>query len=148
MTIKIEIPSDAEFKPLALAIGEALVKYGGGAEFETFDIVLPITQYAQISQRRMGDGSDKTILNFMRESSPWLGEISPWTKCTNAGAGGAIDRMVCYPKNSTVVSAVVPMEFQTLPVQQRNLRFIVPCLATTAGVVSRYPVAMQYADGL
>lgn len=31
MTIKIEIPSGAEFKPLALAIGEALVKYGGGA---------------------------------------------------------------------------------------------------------------------
>ena len=31
MTIKIEIPSGAEFKSLALAIGQALVTYGGGA---------------------------------------------------------------------------------------------------------------------
>ena len=30
MTIKIEIPSDPDYKSLAVAIGEALVKYGGG----------------------------------------------------------------------------------------------------------------------
>jgi hypothetical protein len=40
MTIKIEIPSGAEFKPLAVAIGEALVKYGGtGVNISTSNAV-------------------------------------------------------------------------------------------------------------
>ena len=124
------------------------LKGAGGAEFDRFTIVIPIDKYALIAQTRMGDGSDKTILKFVLETSPWIESIESWSKCTLAGAGGATDRMVAYVKDPAVVSAIVPQEFRALPPQQRNLRYVINCTASCGGVVARYLVALAYADGL
>lgn len=116
-------------------------------EFDKFSIVMPIDKYTLIAQTRMGDGSDKTILKFVMETSPFIESINSWSKCTAAGGGGT-DRMVCYPKDPLVVAALVPQEFKAQPPQQKNLRFVINCTASCGGVVCRYPVAMAYADGL
>lgn len=123
------------------------LKGAGGPEFERFTVLLPIDRYGLIAQTRMGDGSDKTILNFLLESSPWIESIESWTKCTGAG-GGSTNRMVVYPRDPTIVSALVPMEYRAMTPEQRNLRFIVNAVASCGGVVCRYPVAMRYLDDI
>lgn len=113
----------------------------------SFTLVMPIAQYLQIAQNRMGDASDKTILSFILQNSPFVKEVVPWYRAKNAGASNA-DRMVMYPKNPQVLGALVPMEFTAMAPQERNMQYIVNCIARTGGVICRYPVAVQYADGL
>jgi len=131
----------------AITARRLALKGAGGPEFEKWSIVLPIDRYAQIAQQRMGDGSDKTILKYVLESSPWIESITDWSKCTGAGAASA-DRSVTYVRDPSVVAAVVPMEYRTLPPEQRNLRYIVNAVASTGGVVCRYPLAVVYTDGI
>lgn len=123
------------------------MKGAGGPVFTRFQIILPIEQYALIAQRRMGDGSDTTVLKFAQANSPWIESIEPWHLTNGAGSMG-VDRMVAYPKNPLVLAGIVPMEFTTQPPEQRNLEYVVNCLSTTGGVVVRYPVAVAYGDGI
>jgi len=123
------------------------MKDAGGPVFSRFVVVLPVSQYTDIAQRRMGDGSDKTILRFILDNSPFIEAIEPWHQCSGAGAASA-DRMVVYPRNQLVLAGLVPMEYTTLPPEQRNLEYVVNALATVGGVVCRYPVAVAYGDGL
>ena len=122
-------------------------KQAGGPAFSSFTLLLPVEQYAQIAQQRLGDGSNVTVLQFMLASNPFLADVQPWFRCEGAGAG-ATDRMVLYPKTSQVVAGLVPMEFTPMPVEQRGINYIVNCLASCGGVICRYPFAMIYADGL
>jgi len=131
----------------AITARKLALKGAGGPEFEKFTVVLPIDKYGLIAQRRMGDGSSTTILQFLLATSPWIDSIESWTKCSGAGAGST-DRMLVYAKDPTVVSALVPMEYRTLPAEQRNLRYVVNAVASTGGVICRYPVGVVYADGL
>lgn len=124
----------------------ANMKGAGGPLFQRFVIVMPIAQYALISQMRMGDGSDTTILRFVLQNSPWIEAIEPWHLCQGAGAGDT-DRIAVYPRNPLVVAGIVPMEFTTQPPDLRNLEYVINGLATCGGTVVRYPVAMIYADG-
>lgn len=130
-----------------IAAVRTAMKGAGGPMFQKFTVIIPETQYMLIAAKRMGDGSDKTILRFLLENNPWIGSIEAWYRCTGAGSG-ATDRMVVYPKTPLVLAGIVPMEFTTLPPEQRNLEYIVNAIATTGGVVVRYPVAVAYGDGI
>lgn len=123
------------------------MKNAGGAVFQRFQIVMPIEQYSLIAQKRMGDGSDKTVLRFILENSPFVEAITPWHLATGAG-GSSTDRMVAYPKNPLVLAGLVPTEFTSLPPEQRNMEYVVNCYATVGGVICRYPVAVGYCDGI
>ena len=128
------------------AIRTAL-KNAGGPSFQRFDIVLPIAQYSKISQTRLGDGSDTTILKFLLESNPFVNSIEESHHSDGAGAA-ATDRMTVYPRNPLILAGIVPMEFNTQPPEQRNLEFVINAMASTGGVVARYPVAIAYGDGI
>jgi len=123
------------------------LKMSGGTVFQRYTILLPIEQYALAAQKRMGDGSDTTVLKFCLNNSPWIEAIEPWHHCDAAGGGGT-DRMVAYPRNPLVVAAIVPQEFTALSPELRNLEYVVNCIASTGGVVCRYPVAVLYGDGI
>lgn len=123
------------------------MKGAGGPVFSRFTVLVPDLQYGQIAQTRMGDGSDTTVLKFVLATSPYIEDIQPWHHCDAAGSGSA-DRMVVYPKNPLVLAGIVPMEFTSQPPEQRNLEYVVNCLATCGGVVARYPLAVAYGDGL
>lgn len=110
-------------------------------------VVIPLSQYLQIASKRVGDGSDGTVLSWLRQHCPVLESIEPWYRCTGAG-DTATDRMVGYVKNSKVLGLILPMEMKFFPAQPEGLKFKVPGMARCGGVILRYPVAMQYADGL
>lgn len=123
------------------------MKMSGGPVFSRFVILLPIAQYALVSTRRMGDGSDKTILRYVLENSQWIEAIEPWHHCAGAGSGGT-DRMVAYPRNPLVVAGIVPQDYTQLPPEQRNLEYVVNAMASTGGVIARYLFAIVYGDGI
>lgn len=130
-------------------VGKAIkdMKMAGGPVFQRFTILLPIDEYSIIAQRRMGDGSDITILQYVLKNSPWIEAIEPWHHLAGAGSG-ATDRAVAYPRTPLVVAGIVPQEYTALPPEQRNLEFVVNAVAATGGVVCRYPIAIVYMDGI
>lgn len=125
----------------------ASMSQAGGPGWEAFTAVMPVAQYTLISQRRMGDGNNSTILKHVLETSPFVKRIEPWYRCTTAGSG-SVTRMAMYVNDAKVLGALVPMEFTTLSPQERGYRWVVPCIARCGGVISRYPFAMSYADSL
>lgn len=124
-----------------------VMKASGGPMFQRFRLAVPVAQFTLISQKRMGDGSDSTILNFVKGNSPYIESISAWHRCATAGGGGT-DRLLAFPPSEEVVGALVPLEFTTMPPQQENLTYKVIARAKTGGVVSRYPLAVGYGDGI
>lgn len=125
---------------------EAL-KAADAPTFSRFTIVLPIGQYGLIAETRMGDGSDQTILRHVLANSPWIEAIEHWYRLDGAGTAGA-DMIACYPRNPLVIAGLVPMEFTTLPPQERNLEFVINAVASCGGIVVRYPVAVGRGEGI
>jgi hypothetical protein len=123
------------------------MKNSGGPAFQKFVVLIPVSQYALIAQKRMGDGSNLTVLKYVLENSPWIEAIEPWHHCAGAGVGPS-DRMVAYPRNPLVVAGIVPQEYVAMAPEQRNLEYIVNAIASTGGVVCRYPIAVCYGDGI
>lgn len=110
-------------------------------------LILPTEQYTLIASRRLGDGSDITILEHFLKVNPYIKNVASWHHLAGAGAGGT-DRMVCYKRDPMNIEMVIGQEFETLPPQQKNLAILIPCHARTGGVVVRYPLGMSYGDGI
>lgn len=115
--------------------------------WSSLNIVLPIDQFNYAASTRLNAINDTTALEFALKSR-FIKSVSPWYQCSGAGVGGSTDRMACFPSDPMVLGGIVPMEWTPQAPQQRNLAFIVNCLAACGGVVCRYPIAMRYGDGL
>lgn len=110
-------------------------------------MLLPLEQYQLVASKRMGDGSDTTILDFFLETSPHITEVAPWHALAGAGVGGT-DRMAVYRRDQDVLQLVISQEFEQLPPQEDGLEIITPCHARCGGVVVYYPLAISFADGI
>lgn len=111
-------------------------------------MVLPINQFAIISMTPVNTGIPATVLEHFLKSSPWVKEVLPWYRMTNAGAGGNTDRMLLYDKDPDHLWLEMPQEFEQFPAQQKGLEFMVPCHARCGGVLCAYPLSVLYADGI
>lgn len=118
--------------------------------FQKFVLLLPTLQYTQVATTPRASNSDTTILDFAVSKFPWLESIEEWDAGNGAGAAvpGTTDRAVIYPRNPLCLGAVVPNDFSQLPPQERNQEIVVPTAASCGGVAARYPVAIQYLDGI
>jgi hypothetical protein len=109
-------------------------------------IGLPVEMYTIINQRRI-PGTEVTVAKFFLQNSPWIRNIDHWYRLKGAGAG-ATDRMVCYDRNPTKLELQIPLEFETLPVQEKGLTFEVPTHSRIGGVTVYKPMSIAYRDGL
>jgi hypothetical protein len=108
------------------------------------NLLLPPAQYIQINNKRMGDGSDTTILGFFKQNNPditidWLNELSTGSVTT----GG---RLIAYNNDPNYVTFEIPVAFEQLGAEKEGATYVVPAMATTAGVIVYRPVAFGYAD--
>ena len=110
-------------------------------------LLMPEAQYDYIARTRMGTTETRTILEHFLATQRRITTVEPWDDLDGAGTGGA-DRMVCYPKDPDVLALIEPNAFEQLPGQNRNLETVVNCLAETGGVVTYYPLALAYGDGI
>ena len=109
-------------------------------------LLLPRPQYTLIRTTRFDSNSDKTILQWFQAQYPGV-SVNPWYRMTGAGAGST-QRMMAYTMDPDHMQGAVPQEFEQLPVQERNLEFVVPCHARVGGVQCYYPLSVAYGDGI
>ena len=113
-------------------------------------IIVDVNNYqSQLAGRRMGDGSDETILSFFtrtRRESEQPVEVRSWQFCAGAGAAGT-NRMIAYDPDERKGCLKMSQEFTQLQVEYQRETYRVPCRAKTAGVIARRPLSITYADG-
>jgi len=109
-------------------------------------LMLPITQFNLIANTRIAD-INMTVLKFVMENNPHLKEIVWVTELKGAGAG-ATDKMVAYRRDADALTMEIPSEFKQLPVQEKNLEYVVPTHQRFGGVLIYYPLSVAYADGI
>lgn len=110
-------------------------------------ILLPLAQYQLIASRRMGDGSDVTILRHFLATSPFITTVEAWWELDGAGTLGA-DRMVCYRRDPDALQYIAPVVFEQFAPQEEGMVLKTHCHARSGGVVVYYPLSISYGDGI
>ncbi len=109
-------------------------------------LLLAPNEFGIIASTPVGVDNQMTILKSFLANNPYIKNIDQWSKLTLAGAGGTTNRGILYKRDPLVLEGVVPLEFEQLPPQARNLEFVVPCHARVGGVKVYQPSAVRYID--
>jgi hypothetical protein len=127
-------------------IANAIVN--GTSGVETPDtIVLPLTSYNLIASKRMGDGSDVTVLRHFLGVSPYIRSVE-WSHRLESNAAWTGKRMVCYRKDPMKLEGLIPQEFEQLAPQFNGFAVKTLCHARCGGVVLYFPKSVAYGDGI
>lgn len=115
-------------------------------------LLLPPAQWSYISSTARSANSDTTILMYLVQNSPYLNSVSdiiPVNECSAAqNPEYAADVMVAYDRNPDKLTMEVPVELEWLPVQEKNLEFVVPGRSRFGGVIVYYPLSAAIASGI
>ena len=106
-------------------------------------LLLPRGAYEAISLLPYSEGSDLTVLEYVKRNRPGV-EIYPVDQLDNVNGQR---RMIAYKRDPEKVSFELTQPFEQFPAQQRGLEFIVPCHARTGGVIVPYPLSVTFAEG-
>ncbi len=111
-------------------------------------LALPAVQYSIASTLPLLGMPGQTAMSFWKQQHPEIMvEIVYETKgagITNVGS----DVMFLYEKNEENIRHELVMPFSQMPPQERNLEFVVPCMARSAGVAIEYPLAFAKMEGI
>ena len=102
--------------------------------------------YRTLSETRIPDGEGQTVLGFLQAVHP---EINRWMKVgelKGAGTDGT-DMVVAGYFDPMYVRFEIPTRFDQLPVQYRNLEYVVDCVSEAVGVTVTMPMAFVKAQG-
>lgn len=123
--------------------------------YQPSTLLLPLQAHNIAATRRMGDGSNQTVLSFFLDTNPFIQEVRPsyrldYTQSANWGGNGAVGsgRMVCYDKSPEMLTAILPVEFEQLPVQQVGYEYKTLCHMRTGGVAALHPQSISYGSGI
>lgn len=115
-------------------------------------LLLPPTQWSYIMSTPRATNSDTTIAQYIATNSPYLGSIDdiiPVNECTAThNPELTADAMVAYDRNPDKLQLEIPVELEMLPVQQKNLEFVVPGRSRLAGLNIYYPLSLAIATGI
>ncbi|BAQ65528.1 hypothetical protein GM3709_2293 [Geminocystis sp. NIES-3709] len=124
------------------------------AGVETPEILaLPIDQFDRVMQTPYptNSASGETIGSFFlktqRMTPGGIQAMIPMAYLEGRGTGG-LDMMVAYRKRLDKLKLHIPLDFEQMPVQQKDLDFRVVCRMRTGGVQINKPLALRYAEGI
>lgn len=102
--------------------------------------------FRYISQTRIPDTDGQTILSFLQSVHP---EITRWMKVgeLKGAASDSSDMIVVGYFDPIYIKFEIPTRFDQLPVQSRNLEYVVNCVAEAVGVTVTMPAAFAMAKG-
>ena len=91
-----------------------------------------------------------TVLEYIMSNNPWIKNAEPWWRLDGAGTDGSTysgyHRNIFYKRDPEVLEAVVPIDFEQMPAEQKALQFEVACHARCGGVKVYQPGAIFYLD--
>jgi hypothetical protein len=115
-------------------------------------LMLPPAQWSYISSTPRASNSDTTILMFLVQNSPYLNsvdDIIPVNECSSElNPNLSTDAMVAYDRNPDKLQLEIPVELEMMPVQQKNLEFVVPGRNRLAGLNIYYPLSLAIGTGI
>ncbi len=116
-------------------------------------MLLPIAQHRKISTTRLSSGTDTTIKQFFLANNPEIKMIEAVNELNDvnpapSGGSAPTDVMITYDRSPEVLSLEIPQPFEQLPVQERNLEFVVNAHMRIGGVIVYYPLAIDIAEGI
>lgn len=109
-------------------------------------LILPLSLHELASNKRMGDGSDVTVLRHFQANHPDLA-IEPWHALDAAqNSEWTGRRIICYRKAPDVLEYLAPIEFEQFAPQMDGLETITMCHARVGGCIVYLPKAINYGD--
>ena len=115
-------------------------------------LMLPAEQWSFIMSTARSINSDTTIAQYVAQNSPFLKSIDDIIAVNECGSTRnplfADDVMVAYDRNPDKMQLEIPVELEYLPVQQRNLEFVIPGRSRLAGLNIYYPLSIAIGTGI
>lgn len=108
-------------------------------------VLLATAAYDHIAGTPRSDYSDLTILGFLRESHPGM-RFMKVSELTGAGADNK-DLMIAGRFDPDLIRLEIPERFRQLPVEKRNLEYVVDCISRVIGVTVTVPLAFAKSVG-
>jgi hypothetical protein len=117
-------------------------------------IALPTNAYRAATQKRVSSGSEYTtrtawdqfVIQTQNGGRP-VPTVLQIRELKTAGAGG-VSRAIFGEFTLQSCEIPIPMPFDQLPPQPRNLEAVVPCMGRVGGVIVYYPLAFTYMDNV
>jgi len=115
-------------------------------------LLLPPAQWSFISSTARSANSDTTILQYLVNNSPYLTSAEDVIPVNEFGAANnpelSTDAMMAYDRNPDKLQLEIPVELEMLPVQQKNLEFVIPGRSRLGGLNVYYPLSLAIATGI
>ena len=108
-------------------------------------LLLAPNAYAHLATTRLS-GSDRTLLEFIRQVNPNLTRIMKVGELKGAASDGS-DMMVAGYFDPDYIKLEIPERFEQKPAERRNLETVINCTASVAGVTVTIPMAFVKAKG-
>ena len=109
-------------------------------------IALPLAEYARLSSTRLGDGSDVTILDYIRRANVYTAQTGQ--PLSIFADRRLTTKMVVYRRDPSVLKMHVPMPLRFIAPQSVNLEIKVLGMFRFAPVNIRKPQAVRYVTGI
>lgn len=135
--------TDAEVLQDMFTLAEAIPSQSSDIHRATMLALAP-EDYTQLTIRFVADSGGKTILQVFKEQYPEI-TVMRVVELKGAGPGGTTNGVVVAERSPENYAFEIPMPFNQLPAQARNLELVVPCLARVAGLQVYYPLALTKA---
>lgn len=135
-------------------LANGVIERTNGAE-QPDTLVLPIERYTFLTTTDAGTGTDTTIAQYFLANSPFINSIE-WSNeitAANRTANIADDRYtgeiaMVYRRDPGAMWFEMPVTFEELPIQERNLEFVVPCHSRVAGTIIPFPLSQAVLEGI
>lgn len=115
-------------------------------------LMVPPSQWSYIMSTPRASNSDTTIGQYLANNSPYLNsvdDIIPVNECVAANNPElSTDAMVAYDRSPDKLQLEIPVELEYMPVQQKNLEFVVPGRSRLGGLNIYYPLSLAIATGI
>lgn len=112
-------------------------------------MVLPVSEYEYLRKTPYSDRVPMTLFRFLND--PLNGyNLSLIEQAPELAASGVGDtqQMLVYEKSDEVLQFRIPMELRPMPPEQRGVEFLINMESECAGLVIRYPLALQEVYGI
>lgn len=110
-------------------------------------MLLPLEQFNLISTKRLGDGSDETVMSYFLKTNRYVKRIEWVTELKTAGDSSTA-RMMVYVNDPMHLTWEIPLMFEQYEADKKAMAYEIPCYAKTAGIVVYYPASISYSDGI
>lgn len=112
-------------------------------------ILMPVAQYEYLRKTPYSDKVSHSILRYLTDplNGYDIDMIEQVPELAGSGPGGE-DQMLVYERTDEVLQFRIPMELRAMPPEPRNLEFLINMEAECAGLVVRYPLALNFVYGI